>query len=97
MARFDLGLSDEEFGDLSYAQFEALIDRKKRADRLWWIHTGTLATAIINFSERAPERRVKVTDFLADEESEVDISKLSAEEQATHFMNLFAKQTITRH
>lgn len=92
-----MGLSDEEFGDLSYGQFDALIERKKQADRLAWIHTATITTAVINFSERAPENRVKVTDFLSEEETEVDISKLSPEEQAVHFMNLFAKKTITRH
>jgi len=99
LARFDLGLSSEEFGDLSYAQFEALLDRKKRHDRVQWFHTATLAVTIGNTSGNL-EKPLKVEDFLPpdeNDEAEVDLTKLSPEQQALHFMNMFSKKTVTRH
>lgn len=97
MARYDLGLSDEDFGDLTYALFEALIKRLEEGERNRYLHTGILATSVINTSFCRPDNPVKVEDFVPkDKGEEYDLSKLSAEEQTAHVMSTFSKRTFSR-
>lgn len=84
---------------MTYARFEALLERKKQADRTLWLRAGMLASVIVNVSGKTVEKLVKPEDFMPEDPDKkpVDLSKMDAEAQATFFMNLLAKQEIKKH
>ena len=96
LARYDLGLSDEEFGDLTYAMFEALLERHKADERRKFIRAGIIATQVVNFSMCAPDEKAKIMDFVPEEKEEVNLLKLTPEEQAARIMSSASKKTIVR-
>lgn len=97
MARFDLGLEDEEFGDLTYRQLDALVERLKERERKEYIRTGIVAAAVINFSYRPPEKPAKILDFVPDmqEEARPDLSKMTPAEAEKYWLGQFAKKNYT--
>lgn len=90
-----MGLSDEEFGDLTYALFEALLKRKEEEDRKKFIHTGIIAAATINFSGNITDP-VDPMDFVPGQQKEIDLSKMTPEQQAEHVHTLFNKKNYTK-
>lgn len=85
------------------ALFEALLERKRQGIKLVYMQTGILAAAVINFSQRAPEKAVSAMDFMpeflieeADKESGVDLRKMTPEQQAAFVRNQFMKRTYNR-
>lgn len=96
MARYDLGLSDEEFGDLTYGLLEALVDRLREDQRKEYLRVGVVAAAVINSGFCRPEKPVKPTDFvpgLGDEGP--DLSRMTPAEQEKYWLGQFAKKSIT--
>lgn len=101
MARFDLGLTDGEFGLLTPLLFDALLKRKRSAEVQAWLRTGTVAAMVANFSMGAPEKALKPRDFLppfleeglqdAAPASEFDMRELSPEEQRDYLLRVFGK------
>jgi hypothetical protein len=79
IARYDLSLSLEEFGTLSLAQFEALLDRAIESQRRQQINAGIVAAAVFNANPfRAKNSRgVSPLDFVAEDprkrQSEMDV------------------------
>lgn len=84
---------------MTYAEFEAFIDRKKQQVRLEWYRAALIAAVIVNSAGKISEKVVKPEDFMPKDpdEKEKDLSKLSPEEQAAFWMNLFGKQEIHKH
>lgn len=92
-ARYDLRLSDDEFGGLSYAQLEVLVDRYKEDQRRQFLHSGIVASAIINMLRAPDSKPVKPTDFVPDlSDTKNDLSKMSGEEVERHFLAMFSNQ-----
>jgi hypothetical protein len=92
-----LNLSDEEFGDLSYCLFDALLKRKEEEERKRYIHTGILAAAIINFSGNRSGDPVDPLDFVpGTEKKELDLSKMSPKEQRAALGAMFNRKTYTQ-
>jgi len=48
LARFDLDLSDAEFGRLTLEQFDGLLERKREQDKLAFLQAGIVAASIYN-------------------------------------------------
>jgi len=94
VARYDLGLSDDEFGSMTYALLDALVKRKEAQDRNDFLRSGNIAAAVINFSDRAPDRQVSPMDFVPQrEEEKVDLRRMTPLEEAEYVMNqLFKKR-----
>lgn len=98
IARFDLGLTDKEFGKLTLKKFEALLDRKMEADKRERLNFGIVAAMIYNCAPFADEKRepMKATDFVPGMRIEQDLSKMSPEEQKQYFMNMFTAKKMTK-
>lgn len=98
IAHYDFGLSDEEFGDLTPALFEALLDRKVAAEKKEFLQTGILAAAIINYAGRIHEGQpVNPLAFVPNHEEKVDdISKLPPDQQAAAVMKQMFKREVKR-
>ena len=99
MARYDLHLSDEQFGQLTLGQFDALVRRREEAERREWMRTGTIAAAVMNFSMNHPDRHVEMMDFVPrrpDEDDGTDLSKLTPEQQANRILGQMMKRTYNR-
>jgi hypothetical protein len=87
IARYDLGCTENEVGELSPLAFYALLQRKKMADKHAWFRAGTVAAAVINFSMcRAPNSRplgaeAFVPEYLLEDENAIPFEKLPIDEQ----------------
>ena len=64
LARYDLQLSDEEFGELSPRQFHWLLKRKERETEHRELLNGIVAAAVVNFSFSAPDKQAEPKDFM---------------------------------
>lgn len=57
MARFDFGVADGEFRQLTFRQFTALHERWQQRERFWDLRAGVLASVTANFSmNKDPDR-----------------------------------------
>lgn len=63
-ARYNLHLSDEEFGELTPRQFKSLMQRfeQEQEHKNWY--NACLCTSIINTSMYRPKKPVKISDFM---------------------------------
>lgn len=67
-----------------------------------YIQSGIIATAVMNFSPCAPEKKVNVVDFIpamyleAGEADGTDLTKMSAEDQAKYILKQFRKKIFSR-
>jgi hypothetical protein len=96
-ARFDLGLSDEDFGKLNFALFHALLKRKQAADREEFLRAGIVAAAVINFSMGAPNTPVDPRDFVPkdpNEEDAFDLRGMTPEEQKQFVIDQFSHKKM---
>ncbi len=99
VARFDLGLSTTEFGELSPALFESLVERKRQADREEYLRAGIIASSIINSSMGAPEKAISPWDFVPGEKEQketMDLTQMTPEDQASYVLKMFNKIKRTR-
>lgn len=97
IGRFDLGLTDAEFGKLNPALFQALLNRKQEQDKKEFLQTGMIAAAVINFSAGHPEKPVSVMDFVpGHKKQEFDLRDLPPEEQWRRIRNEFMKKEFRR-
>lgn len=100
IARFDLGLSDKEFGAITPAMLDALLRRKQAREQQEFLRTGIVAAAIINFSMSPPKEPVSARDFVPDfdgtkeEKEEFDLRNLSPEDQKRYIIDMFSKKVI---
>lgn len=92
----DLGLTDEQFGDLSYAQFDALIDRKLEIDRRSYLCAGIVAAAVVNMQRDPDSPAVSPLDFIPGEKKKTELLEMDPNEQAAHVMSQFSKREVRR-
>lgn len=94
-----MGLSDEEFGGLTYAMFEALLARKKEEDRKHFICAAMMTAATINYSPiHDPNKPVKVMDLVPEDlggEKPKNLDEMEPAEATAHMMTQFAKRTVS--
>ena len=93
-------LSEEEFGELTPALFEALLDRKQTADKAEYARAGIIAAAVINHSMSPPEKAVHPLDFVPGESKKdrdaTNLSELSPEAQAKAVKGMFTRKKFRR-
>lgn len=92
IARFDFGLTDDEFGDLTYKLFDALVARKESEEKKQFMRTGMVASAVMNFSMCHPDKHVSMMDFVPGHEEKKDLDKMEADEVSAHLMSQFSKK-----
>lgn len=82
--------------------FEALLKRKRSEARQEYLRAGLIAATVMNFSVGRPDKPASETDFvpewLKDEEldSEVDLTKLTPEQQMAHVRKVMSKRIYTQ-
>lgn len=100
MARFDLQLTEEEFGELTPGLFEALVTRKQAADKADYARAGIVAAAVINHSMSPPEKAVHPLDFVPGESKKdreaFDLSSMTPEAQAKAVKGMFTRKKFRR-
>src|SRR6185312_12893062 len=64
IARYDLGLTSDEFYALTPRQFDALLKRKEHADTMQEFLFGQLAAMTANFSMAPPKKPARPQDFM---------------------------------
>jgi hypothetical protein len=97
IARFDLRLSDNEFGSFTPHLFDLLLQRKQAADRLEYYRTGIIAAAVVNFSMGRPEKPMSPLDFVPGvKKKDFDLSTMSPEDQAKYIKGMFSKKIYNR-
>lgn len=102
MCRYDFRLSDSETGRLTPALFHALLERKRAGEKQEFLRAGIVAAAVINFSMGHPDKPVTEADFVPDwlredkDKQAVDLTTLTAEQQAAYVINQFSKRTYRR-
>ena len=98
IGRYDLGLSDEDFGSLTPALFEALLIRRTAETKQDYLRSGIVAAAVINSSMAAPKEPVHPIEFVPGETKpeEPDLTTLSPEEQQVSVKRTMSKRTETR-
>jgi len=64
IARYDLGLTSDEFYALTPRQFDALLKRKEHADTMQEFLFGQLASVTANFSMSRPKNPTTPQDFM---------------------------------
>jgi tetraacyldisaccharide-1-P 4'-kinase len=74
MARFDLGLSLEEFGQMTPRMFDALLERRHIEFRYQLLAAATVAATVINVNRRPSDPPVSPYDFVI-EETPRDLAK----------------------
>lgn len=92
IARFDLGLSEEEVGELNFLEYDALLKRKHLQDDKARLNVGYIYAAIHNTAPGDPNREaVQPTDIVPSMyvNRHPDISKMSSEQQKAHIFNVF--------
>jgi hypothetical protein len=69
LARYDLGLSDGEFGQLNPAAFDALLSRKWESEKRSFLRAGIVAAAIYNANPFRDKnaKAVNPLDFVPDD------------------------------
>lgn len=67
MARFDLGLSSEEFYDLQPRQLDAMIKRWERSEKAAEFMVAQHTACTVNFSMARPKEPVSAKDFMPSE------------------------------
>jgi hypothetical protein len=103
VARYDLGLPEDEIGTLTHALFSELLERKRIAERNEFIRAGIIAAAVINIMG-APDKPVSELDFVPPylqeptdkTRDDFDLRELSPEEQARYVLAQFRKKTFVR-
>lgn len=64
VARYDLGLSEQEFWALSPKKYDALLRRRKSALERNEVMLAQIAQVGVNFGYRAPKEAVKLKEFM---------------------------------
>jgi hypothetical protein len=67
VARYDLGLTSEDFYALTPRQFDALVKRRERDAQEQEFLTAQLTAAVVNFSMCHPKEPVSPRDFMPSE------------------------------
>ena len=94
IGRYDLGLTDDEFGVLTPGLLEALLDRKQAESKQDYFRTGLISAAVINTSMAAPKRPVSALDFVPGEKpKEKDLSTMTGEEAEAEILAQFSKKS----
>jgi hypothetical protein len=94
-----LRLTDRQFGDLTPRLFHMLLDRHREEVEHNKAVFGVLAATIANFSQRAPKRMLKPSDFFGGPSSETD-NRVNRKEQVSNlraFLMSRTTQTIKAH
>ena len=77
--------------------FDLLLLRKQEDDRKKWMRAATITAAVINFSMCHPDRTVDRMEFVPTiKEEEIDLTKLSSEEQAARIIGQFSKKSYSK-
>ena len=100
MARYDLGLTDDEVGGLTVLQYEALLSRKQENDNRLRLNAGFVAAAIYNAAPFGDGERKAVSplDFVpewqgrAQAEKVIDLREMTPEEQRDYLFSIFGKR-----
>ena len=97
MARYDLGISDTEFGELTPHLFDLLLQRKQAQDKQEYYRAGIIAAAVVNFSMGHPDKPVSPMDFVPGvKKKDFDLSTMTPEEQAKFVKGMFGKKIYNR-
>jgi len=92
VSKYDLGLSEDEIGQLTLMEYDALVRRKAMADDRLRLNAGYIYAAIYNTSPGDPNREAKQpTDIVPSmcEKEEFDLRTLTAEQQKNHIFSVF--------
>jgi len=92
MARFDLRLSEVEVGELTLAEFDALVQRKRAEDNRVRLNAGVVAATIQNCTPGDPNREpASPLDFVPDwaKDHKLDLRRLTPEQQRDHIQAMF--------
>ena len=81
VARYDLGLSDREFGELTSVEFEALLDRRTEERNRAQLNAGIVAAAICNAFRGQDSKPVSPIDFVPDYKEKAQRPQQTLEEQ----------------
>jgi hypothetical protein len=92
IARYDLGIGLGEFGELTLAQFEALLDRHHEAHRRRMAAAGVVAAAVYN-SQRTKDSDplVNAVDFIPASLSELSQADSEPEDEGELTLDLLAE------
>ena len=97
IARYDLGLTTDDFGELTPALFEALIERRKAESKQDYFRTGLISAAVINTSMAAPKTPVSAMDFVpGDKPKPKDLTTMDPEEAAATVLAEMSKKIERR-
>lgn len=101
MARFDLGLTDDEIGRLNLKEYDALCKRAKTADNKARLNAGLIAAAVQNSAMGDPDRKainpleyVPDWKYLIDKDG--DLTKMTPEQQRDYLLNTFTKSKMLK-
>jgi hypothetical protein len=64
IGRYDLGLSEEDFWELTFCKFHALCKRKQIDDKLLDFRSGVIACTIANVHRKAGSKAYTPEDFM---------------------------------
>lgn len=77
--------------------FDLLLARRRADERQKFIRAGMITAAVINFSSCHPDTVVSMMDFVPKESGEeLDLTKMSPEEQAARILSQMNKKTYNR-
>jgi hypothetical protein len=100
VARYDLGLPEDEVGRLTLAEYDALIKRKEAEDNRAQLNAGIVAAAVYNTMAGGIDgKAVMPHDFvpaLKQAESVWDMRELTPEEQKAYIFRMFGKDPTGR-
>jgi len=97
LARYDLRLPEDEIGQLTMREFDALMKRKRDAMNHARLNVGIVAATILNSAPFADPNRKPCDprDFVPDWRApEADLTCMTPEEQKMYLMNMFMKRSI---
>jgi len=95
MARYDLRIPEDEVGELTLAEFDALVQRKKAEDNRIRLNAGVVAATIQNCTPGDPNREpASPLDFVPDwaKDHKVDLRSMTPEQQRDHIQAMFDRE-----
>lgn len=96
MARYDLGLPEDDIGTLTLREFDALLQRARARDNRERLNAGIVAACVLNSAMGDPNRKpAHPLDWVPDWKPKTpDLTQMSPEEQKWYLMNMFTKRTM---
>lgn len=99
MARYDLGVPENEVGRLNLLEYDALMKRKRQDDNRQRYNAGIVAAQIWNCAPFGDDKRPAhspldyVPDWahLAEAQRNGDLTKMTPQQQQAYMISMFAK------